>query len=688
MHDTLWNGWLAEKSKQSDDQLVDSIIFGLAYSLATEVGMGSIQIIDLIASLRVSDILDRGQRIKVRVHPKDKLNRYSIITLPVTTRLLLHSLVYQRRSLASGCYLLNGKTFPKLNGRKSRVRSLLNKRFESLRCMAKKNNPNIPYPPNWNAFCHVAHLIAFYAGVEPFLITVVRRYPLPVSHPVESTLPLRFSEIETRDSVFKITGQSLSTHNHSKSRSVALSEMKKPKIDWERDWCGRSKAVLRRLVVQLKTVSQKQIKQLSQKEKAFTYIDESIQKADELEPSQKSALHLALFWLRDYLNKHDITASTIEAYLKRAFINGLLDIADSYDLSGWDAEDHELAIESLLDRPKLGEKSKQDIISVLKMIYVFAEKHGFSENVSINFSIEGWLASSTRPELIGLHRFDALIRILIQSNTRDNLEKATVLILGFYGGLRSGEVSRLTLNDVVSLDGELYIEIHHSKSPAGRRRVPLHMLAPEESCEIVRLLYKKRTLEFLVQSTSRQNILKNIPLFGVEKSRVGYTGRYLAGACIAEVKKYMGQNFVFHSLRHSFASWLLIRWYASRYPDFVLSLAEGNHSVFGDEEQVRLTQLFASGQVGIIPNHHASDLVVLSKLIGHSGQETLFSTYIHSFHIIHEHAMNRVSKVFGIHKPNGETISAIVPKMKSRHSHKRIVDRTINGVCSYLGLDD
>jgi len=190
--------------------------------------------------------------------------------------------------------------------------------------------------------------------------------------------------------------------------------------------------------------------------------------------------------------------------------------------------------------------------------------------------------------------------------------------------------------------------------------------------------------EFREKSISRQLILKNIPLFGPNRSRDHYTSRYLANTCIAELKKYMGMDFVFHSLRHSFASWLLLRWYAARYPELVDDLIEKNHPVFSNACQKRLISFFASEDDESIPDHNASDLVKVSKLIGHSGQETLFSTYIHSFHVIHQHAMARVSEAFGSRQLNGATISAFVPKMKSRHSHQKLSGRTINDICDYL----
>ncbi|RME61395.1 hypothetical protein D6779_00125, partial [Candidatus Parcubacteria bacterium] len=70
--------------------------------------------------------------------------------------------------------------------------------------------------------------------------------------------------------------------------------------------------------------------------------------------------------------------------------------------------------------------------------------------------------------------------------------------------------------------------------------------------------------------------------------------------------------------------------------------------------------------------------------MGHSGQETLFSTYVHAFHLIHEHAMRRMSAKFGTRRLNGKAISFIVPKMRSRHSHRKLPGRSINEICGYL----
>jgi len=92
-----------------------------------------------------------------------------------------------------------------------------------------------------------------------------------------------------------------------------------------------------------------------------------------------------------------------------------------------------------------------------------------------------------------------------------------------------------------------------------------------------------------------------------------------------------------------------------------------------------------SGQTnGELPDHWTTGLVRFAKLIGHLGPRTLFSTYIHSYHIVQQHAMERMSAIYGARKLNGKTIAAIVPKMKSSASQTKLPDKSINGIHAYV----
>jgi len=297
----------------------------------------------------------------------------------------------------------------------------------------------------------------------------------------------------------------------------------------------------------------------------------------------------------------------------------------------------------------------------------------------INFIASEWIGSSNRMDVIGLSRFDAFIRVLLEGKRRDLEIIATTSILAFYGSLRAGETTMLSLNDVLIDNGEIYIEVNRGKTPAAKRRVPLHVFAPSDLCEIVAAYYEKRIKEFGENPFLRRKlILQNVPLFGPAGSKKRYTRKSLIDVTIAELKNLMGPNFVYHSLRHSWASWTLVRWYANRYKDFVDLLAEKHHRIFESACQAKFRSYFTDRD--IIPEYNESDLVKISMACGHLGQETYFSTYLHTFDSIQLHASIRASNLYGERELNGKTIAAIVPKMKTRHSQARIKDKSINGI--------
>jgi len=691
LEQTFWDEWLAsslDTKGYSFEDRYESLVFAFAFSLAADISLHAVQIADLMAKLCWDDIIDNGKSLKLKVHPNDRLDRYCHIGIPNPTRLIIHRLVKLGQQKGSDpSFIFPSGSELKFKKKKAKINRILSSKYLSLLELARKEGPDLPFPPTWTDFTRVSYLIGFDAGIEPFIISALQRYPLPVSHPIESpvwiygmrrphhaslnTLPFASNKTPVRQVAFKSTDfgkNKKETKHHS-------------------DWCGESKTILKRLVIKLKASTRKKIASEIQVNKACKLINDSLNEANQLAPGNKSALHLALYWIRDYITKNQsISAKTVGDYFGRAFYNGLLTFSDSNDLTLWDAEDHELAIEATLSLPNLSPSYKRKIITVYKMVYRYALENGFAKGVSITFIADEWIGSSTRSEIIAMHHFDIFIRLKAETGNREGITVAVTAILAFYGGLRAGETNQLSLKDVIALDGELYIEILSGKSPAARRRVPLHLLAPPYLCKIVEDYWLMRLNEFRRSEFHRTPPLRNIPLFGPEKSRKGYTRKSLIDVTIAELKCNFGEKVVYHSLRHSMSSHLLLRWYAGRYPDFLNVLSEKHHPVFSGECQENLISYFTSETVDLIPDHNASDLVKVSKVVGHRGQETLFSTYIHTFDAIHSHAMIRTSEIKGRSKLNGKTISALVPKMKDRHNHSKLPGRSINDICDYLEL--
>jgi len=680
----FWEQWIGGNVSKNEEY--EKLIFSFAFSLSTNALLQTRQISDILSRLQWGDIVNQGKSLKVRVHPDDRLNRYCIINLPTPSRMICHALYkFSKAGKPKQPFLFaNSEIKPKR--KKIKINNIINIRYQDLCDQFKKANSEILLPPTWRDFTQISYFFQFNKGMEPFIVSALQQYPLPVSHPFESPLNIYGARLPHHSSPFVLDPTKKIAPKHVVLKTIDLPDWKNKAIT-ENDWCGESKTVLTQFVKKLKGVTKKKINTDLQIQKACYLISIAIDDADRLALGKKSALHLALCWIREFITeKKSISPSTAGKYFSMIFNTGFLMFGDSDDLSNWSVEDHELAIEASLSRENCSPSYKSDIIKLLKKVYKFAEKNGFSDHVDINFISDAWIGSSTRIEVIGLSRFDAFIKIMMEDGQHQSKMIAIASILAFYGGLRAGETTMLTLKNIVVLDGEVYIEICSGKTRAARRRIPLHLFAPEDMCNIIEQHWSERLAEFKKKGFSiNQPVLDKIPFFGPERSRKAYTRNSLIDATIEALKMNFGDDIVYHSLRHSFASWLLIRWYAGRYPGFIDSLEEKHHKIFNKRCQAKFNSFFTT-YVDRIPDYNASDLVKFSKVMGHCGHETLFSTYIHTFDAIQNHAMYRVSRIKGEIELNGKSISALVPKLKDRHNHTKLPGRTINDICQYLGL--
>ena len=327
MINIFWKSWLVHSMVTGCKNTADhdeSLIFAFAFSLATDASLNSIQITDILTQLRWDDIDHHDRYIKVKVHPNDYLNRYSILHLPIPSLLILQKLAHEQVR-ETGCpHLLYPAINPKLKNKKAKINRILRKKYLDFYKYVQ-SSVNIPCPISWSAFTDISHMINFDKGLEPFIISAFRRYPFPVSHPVDSKLRMigkRMSHHVPPQLISPALGKV--PIKHVSFRSIEFKKTIKSKSK-EDDWCGKSKTVLRRLIVNLKRITKKKIKSDIQVTKARDLIADAIKNADEIAPGKKSALHLALYWIRDYISeKRSISASTVNDYFTRAFYTGLL----------------------------------------------------------------------------------------------------------------------------------------------------------------------------------------------------------------------------------------------------------------------------------------------------------------------------------------------------------------------------
>lgn len=324
-------------------------------------------------------------------------------------------------------------------------------------------------------------------------------------------------------------------------------------------------------------------------------------------------------------------------------------------------------------------KTRKFVITTFAQLYTFAVRKGYCAESPDIPGLDVWAGGSGRPVVLGPSQFDAFVDLLREEDTRENRILAVAAIFGRYGGLRADEVARLTLKDALCIGGEVFVYVWRGKSVAARRCVPLHAFAPQAALDIVTHWVKERRAEFRPDA-----VLRLIGLFGPYQSRDRYTYEALIGNLIVRLKSRFGDGADFHMLRHTFCSWLLLTWYAARHADFPTTLYEGRHPVFEAASLVKLARFFTLGRYDRIPPHSPSDLIMISKLVGHAGLDTFFESYVHTFHAVQRYAVGRMDKLVGERALKGRTIGMLVPKLRSRTSQARLPHRTINCLAALI----
>ncbi|WP_217533683.1 tyrosine-type recombinase/integrase [Vibrio metschnikovii] len=192
--------------------------------------------------------------------------------------------------------------------------------------------------------------------------------------------------------------------------------------------------------------------------------------------------------------------------------------------------------------------------------------------------------------------------------------------LGFYSGLRRGEVAGLQFADF-TINGRHYANLHvrpnkyrELKSSESSRNLPLDCLLPDIA---------------LVELTDYLNITKTT--FTQEKSLIFKDTRQLneAFSLLTEIMKIITAEpqIRYHHCRHSFCNWTWIRLnYAE--PSQLTDISFCQHDFFSPVSHQRLCQRLA------IAPFSRKKLWALSGLLGHSSPEVTTSSYFHLSELI------------------------------------------------------
>jgi integrase len=197
----------------------------------------------------------------------------------------------------------------------------------------------------------------------------------------------------------------------------------------------------------------------------------------------------------------------------------------------------------------------------------------------------------------------------------------------FYAGLRPGELARLTLGDISAhSEEEILIRVRRFKTPASRRTIPLHLLAPPEVCLEI--------FEYISQRLNLFSKLKMIRAFGKDRKPSEARKRLLANAEVndeqaqflrtfplfsnaekltriarEEMKLVLGDGADLYLLRHSYATHMFLRWYAMRYPDVINELRDRNEWFYSNEAMALQRHIYRHGSV--VNHSKETDMVLL-----------------------------------------------------------------------------
>jgi len=223
--------------------------------------------------------------------------------------------------------------------------------------------------------------------------------------------------------------------------------------------------------------------------------------------------------------------------------------------------------------------------------------------------------------LLSQSEFDRLKYVLgWNDGNRPRTATAAILvaILGFRCGMRRNEVHKLRVRDIQGYDKPEVIlcatKRRSLKSPSATRRLPLYILLTQEEIHLLRSWLSQfewkdpEALLFCVRDKPHELIPEAYVFSPIRKALAMVTG---------------DATLRFHHLRHSFATWLLIRLTGNG-----TGLRDAapflNHSEF-DEQRVHELRSFLLGNEYL----GRKGAYAVASLCGHADLDTMFTSYIH-----------------------------------------------------------
>lgn len=154
-------------------------------------------------------------------------------------------------------------------------------------------------------------------------------------------------------------------------------------------------------------------------------------------------------------------------------------------------------------------------------------------------------------------QFEAVVGTLRKYRRREAAESLEIAaLLAYYAGLRRVEVCAIRLMDLLP-GSEGLVAVTRTKTASGRRLLPLRLLTPAPAYARFRELV---SIKMSAKGATPETLVLATP-----NAPDGYDPKSLSDAFSQAVYRTTGRRVGFHSFRHAFASFFVLRWFVARY---------------------------------------------------------------------------------------------------------------------------
>jgi len=335
-------------------------------------------------------------------------------------------------------------------------------------------------------------------------------------------------------------------------------------------------------------------------------------------------------------------AGGVTTYISR--ISRLYDVSENFYLPELEEDDLMAIYEQFVMRLK-GLKSRGQNCACLSYFHEFMIRQYAATEVDFSL-IDGFISpvGSVDANILTMNDFEQLKATLMNQlkfekdsdQQRIKLIRLLIVILGYRCGLRASEARKIRIMDVcLSLTKpELFIRnsaFSRLKTANGVRQVPLKGFLQDDEMNILKQWHKKRCAEVL-KKHDRPLFTRN----GGDKYAIG--SQFIFPHINDLMRILTGDLSVhFHHLRHSFASWTLLRLIAPDYSQMLESDIAKNNGI----TECRDLSLTLTGE-----EHPGSKaMYALARLMGHASPAETMRSYIHLLDWMLEKGLQRVSPV-------------------------------------------